>query len=597
MNTKFIFYSGKGGVGKTSMACTTGVHYSDLNKKTLLVTTDPAANLSDVFGQEIGHRVTKIDGLDNLFCMEIDSIEATNEYKERSLAPLRELFDDEFVAIADEQLSGPCTEEMASFDKFVDYMDQDEYDVVIFDTAPTGHTIRLLELPVDWSQHIDDASKGSGQTCMGPVSLIQDSKDKYDRAINKLKDPTVTEFVFVMQADEASFHETKRSMDDISNIGIQTTGVIVNGLIPKAEAIGPFFKKRHASQMEFLEKAISEFINIEVKTMELFDSEVKGIPMFRRCREKLFDIKYENQDLLLPKHSVHELVLPSKGKQKKVFFSGKGGVGKTSMACITSVYCAQEGFKTLLVTTDPAAHIGHVLDRPVTDEVSSIDGVNNLYAVKIDPKVASDEYKTAVLNDARSKFNEQTVLTMAEELESPCTEEMAAFQKFLEYTQDTDYEVIVFDTAPTGHTLRLLNLPMDWSKQLEFKAGESTEISNDDVIQMAKFDTVINMLRDKEQTTFSFVLYPEKTPIVEAHRASIELDELGINTQMVVSNFNIPVDEAKSNFFKNRRKMQMSYSGEITNRFSKAEIIEVPLYAENIKGISMLKSIAESIFN
>ncbi len=250
--------------------------------------------------------------------------------------------------------------------------------------------------------------------------------------------------------------------------------------------------------------------------MELFDSEVKGIPMFRRCREKLFDIKYENQGLLLPKHSVHELVLPSKGKQKKVFFSGKGGVGKTSMACITSVYCAQEGgFKTLLVTTDPAAHIGHVLDRPVTDEVSSIDGVNNLYAVKIDPKVASDEYKTAVLNDARSKFNEQTVLTMAEELESPCTEEMAAFQKFLEYTQDTDYEVIVFDTAPTGHTLRLLNLPMDWSKQLEFKSGESTEISNDDVIQMAKFDTVINMLRDKEQTTFSFVLYPEKTPTLK----------------------------------------------------------------------------------
>ncbi len=236
MATKFVFYSGKGGVGKTSMACTTGVHYADMGLKTLLVTTDPAANLSDVFHQEIGHKITQIHGVDNLFGMEIDSNEATREYKERSLAPLRELFDEEFVKVADEQLSGPCTEEMASFDKFIDYMDQDEYDVVVFDTAPTGHTIRLLELPVDWSKHIDDASKGSGQTCMGPVALIQDSKAKYDMAIEKLRNPSVTEFIFVMQADEASYNETKRSIDEIETLGIKTTGVIVNGLIPKEEA-------------------------------------------------------------------------------------------------------------------------------------------------------------------------------------------------------------------------------------------------------------------------------------------------------------------------------------------------------------------------
>ncbi len=159
------------------------------------------------------------------------------------MAPLRELFDEEFVKVADEQLSGPCTEEMASFDKFIDYMDQDEYDVVVFDTAPTGHTIRLLELPVDWSKHIDDASKGSGQTCMGPVALIQDSKAKYDMAIEKLRNPSVTEFIFVMQADEASYNETKRSIDEIETLGIKTTGVIVNGLIPKEEALGPFSKE------------------------------------------------------------------------------------------------------------------------------------------------------------------------------------------------------------------------------------------------------------------------------------------------------------------------------------------------------------------
>lgn len=244
MGTKFIFFSGKGGVGKTSMACTTAVHYADEGKKTLIVTTDPAANLSDVFEQEIGHRVSKIAGIDNLFAMEIDPDAATQEYKEKSLAPMRELFDEELLKIADEQLSGPCTAEMASFDRFIDFMEDESYDVIIFDTAPTGHTIRLLELPVDWSKHIEESSKGSGQTCLGPVSLIQDSKQKYDDAVAKLRDKDKTDFIFVMQAEQTSLEETLRSSKELKEIGISTTKIIVNGLIPQEEAVNPFFKQR-----------------------------------------------------------------------------------------------------------------------------------------------------------------------------------------------------------------------------------------------------------------------------------------------------------------------------------------------------------------
>ena len=178
MQTKFILFSGKGGVGKTSMASTTAVYHALMGRKTLIVTTDPAANLSDVFEQEIGHRITPISGLPNLEAIEINPDNATEEYKERSLAPMRELFDEDLIKVAEEQLSGPCTEEMAAFDKFIDFMETDDYDVVIFDTAPTGHTIRLLELPVDWSRHIEESAKGSGQTCMGPVALMEDSKKK-----------------------------------------------------------------------------------------------------------------------------------------------------------------------------------------------------------------------------------------------------------------------------------------------------------------------------------------------------------------------------------------------------------------------------------
>lgn len=295
MKTKFIFFSGKGGVGKTSMACTTAVRYADEGLKTLIVTTDPASNLSDVFEQEIGHKVTKINGLDNLFAMEINPDEATREYKERSLAPMRELFDDELIKIAEEQLSGPCTEEMASFDKFIDFMEDESYDVIVFDTAPTGHTIRLLQLPVDWSRHIEEASKGSGQTCMGPVALIEDSKQKYDDAIRKLRDKDRTEFIFVMQPEQTSLDETIRSSKELEKLQIGTSQLIINGLIPEEEAINPFFKQRLSMQHEYIIRAKEEFKGAYIKTMELFDRELKGVDMFRLCGSRLFKGSESNE--------------------------------------------------------------------------------------------------------------------------------------------------------------------------------------------------------------------------------------------------------------------------------------------------------------
>lgn len=289
MKTKFILFSGKGGVGKTSMASTTAVYYAEKGKKTLIVTTDPAANLSDVFEQEIGHRITPIHGIENLFAMEIDPDKATEEYKERALAPMRELFDEDLIKIAEEQLSGPCTEEMAAFDKFIEFMDTDGYDIVIFDTAPTGHTIRLLELPVDWSKHIEASAKGSGQTCMGPVALIQDSKKKYDDAIGKLRDVHQTDFIFVMQPEETSLQETIRASKELEEIGISTAKVIINGLLPESETIVPFFKRKYDRQQDIIQKAKNVFHDVPIQTMELFDTEMKGIDMFRKSAVKLFE--------------------------------------------------------------------------------------------------------------------------------------------------------------------------------------------------------------------------------------------------------------------------------------------------------------------
>jgi len=288
MKPEYVFFSGKGGVGKTSMACTAAVHYADNGRKTLIVTTDPASNLADVFEQPIGHHVTPIAGVPNLWAMEIDPDEATREYKERSLAPMRGLFDDEMLKVVEEQLSGPCTEEMAAFDKFTDFMEDDNWDVIVFDTAPTGHTLRLLQLPVEWSKHIRDSAQGSGQTCMGPVALIQDSKQKYDDAIARLRDTGRTQFVFVMQAEQTSLEETSRSIDELSALGVVTSRIIVNGLIPEAETVNPFFRKRREMQETYLERARQLYAGVPVQMMQLLDSEIKGVAMFRKCAPMLF---------------------------------------------------------------------------------------------------------------------------------------------------------------------------------------------------------------------------------------------------------------------------------------------------------------------
>lgn len=606
MDSKFIFFSGKGGVGKTSMACTTAIYNADKGLKTLIVTTDPASNLSDVFEQEIGHKITKIHNVNNLYAMEIDPDKSTEEYKERLLAPMRELFDEDMVKIADEQLSGPCTAEMASFDKFIDFMGENYYDKIIFDTAPTGHTIRLLELPVDWSKHIEEASKGSGQTCMGPVSMIQESKDKFDNAIDKLRDKKQTEFIFVMQPEATSLDETLRSSKELGDLGINTSKIIINGFIPREEANSPFFEKRYKMQQKYFEEAREIFREIPIDTMELFYTELKGIERFRIIGDTLYDKKplgkiidknefTDVKDVINEKDDVSNLIYPRSNAHKNIFFSGKGGVGKTVMACVTAVNTALKGYKTLLLTTDPAAHIGKVLDKPIGDSPIKIEGIENLYAAKIDPKVALEEYKKNVLEEARKRFNENTVLTMEEELNSPCTEEMAAFQKFIAYASEEAYDVIVFDTAPTGHTLRLLELPMDWSKQIQVKAGVNADISEEDRIQKEKFDRVISMLKDKDKTTFVFVMYPEKTPMVEAYRASQELKSAGIETQIVVANLIIPEEEATTDFFKNRRYMQEKYLGDIRNTFSDSKLVKVPMYDKEIKGLEMLKGIGEAV--
>jgi arsenite-transporting ATPase len=590
--TTYMFFSGKGGVGKTTMASATAIHYANEGKKVLIVTTDPASNLGDVFEYQIGHKITPINGVQNLYAMEIEPDAATREYKERIIGPFREVMPGDIIASLEEQFNSPCTTEIASFDRFVDFMETDEYDVVIFDTAPTGHTIRLLGLPVDWSKHIEESAKGSGQTCLGPVQAIQESKNKYDRATALLRDPGKTTFAFVMRPEELSLYETVRAMEELVAIGITSARIIVNGVLPKEVCDIEFFKKKYEAQQKIIRQT-DEIFNGPKRYMPLRDEEVKGIDALRDVASYLYNGKKNplslkrkiayRSDFILERPDINHLWLSDTGT-KRIFFTGKGGVGKTTLSCIATLYVSQKGFKTLLVTTDPAGHIGQVLDKNVGSEPTKI--AENFDAVMVDQEEAFKQYKEKVLNEAEGKYSADMLAAMEEELNSPCTEEMAAFDRFAQFIESKDYQVIVFDTAPTGHTLRLLDLPFDYANQVEMmvstgEGAQKREASQD------RFRNIIEMLRDKNHTVFGVVLYPEYTPIVESHRAMLDLKDAGIETQFVVANMILAEDVCTNDFFRNRRQMQMSYLGELKKRFN-LPILPLPLMEEELKGLQGL---------
>ncbi|MGC8763924.1 MAG: TRC40/GET3/ArsA family transport-energizing ATPase [Acidobacteriota bacterium] len=595
-----IFFSGKGGVGKTTMACATALHHARQGMKTLLVSTDPASNIADVLEQPIGYGVVPVEGAPNLWATEIDPDEAVQEYKARVLDPYRAIMPEDILASLEEQLSGPCTVEIAAFERFIDFMDGGDYDVVVFDTAPTGHTLRLLALSVEWSKYIEAAAQGSGQTCLGPVQTIQGAKAKYDQATALLKDPSETQFVFVMRPQALSVYETLRAAKELRGQGIRPARLIANGILPPEAGDGPEVDRKRAEQAAQVAEA-ERGLGLTAVPIRLRPEEVKGIPALWAVAQELYDGTYPAlfstqerpaPEAAVPSPDLETLLRPSPGRTKAFFFTGKGGVGKTTVSCVTALHLAGLGHRTLLVTTDPAAHLGRVLDRPVGAEPSLV--APNLMAVHIDQVKAFEEYKARVLEEAAKTASEEMLKATAEELDSPCTEEMAAFDKFARYFEDESYDFIVLDTAPTGHTLRLLDLPFQYAEQTALAAAEA---KGDGAVQRAadaRFQKLIARLKDPSLTAFAFVFYPEATPILESHRACMDLKAAGIHAQFLVANMVLSQEQAKNPFLQRRRAMQQRYLEEAHRRFG-LPVLTLPLMEKEPSGLAALTHLGKAL--
>jgi len=288
-------------------------------------------------------------------------------------------------------------------------------------------------------------------------------------------------------------------------------------------------------------------------------------------------------------------IRPSSAGPRRIFVTGKGGVGKTTVACSTAVWASDEGLRTLLVTTDPAAHIGNVLETAVGDGVAPVAGLRNLFAVRIDAKATTAAYIQAVLDEAAPRMRPEAIVRMREELASPCTEEVAVFQRFLDYLLAETYDVVVFDTAPTGHTLRLLELPMDYERQLEAKVS-SEESQAVDAAQTERMRSALQLLRDPDRTSFALIVYPETTPIAEARRASGELDDLGIGTSLVVCNQILPEEACTNAFFRRRRAMQEEHLESIGGSFPGVAVLPLTQRPGDVRGVNALRDLARELY-
>lgn len=516
IKTKYLFFTGKGGVGKTSVACSTAVSLSDQGKKVLLISTDPASNLQDVFAMELTNRGVPIPAVPNLVVANLDPIKAASEYKESVIAPYRGIMPEAVITNMEEQLSGSCTIEIAAFNEFSNFITdqsvQQKYDHIIFDTAPTGHTLRMLQLPSAWSNFISESTHGA--SCLGQLSGLEGNQAIYKEAVATLADRERTTLILVARPEDAPLKEAQRASLELADLGVNNQLLVINGILLQSDdAISEKLYKKQSAALEAVPEGLKP---LPAYYIPLRAYNITGLENVRSMlREDRHVVKTET-----PKaahfYGLQDIVKSIDDNKRKVIFTmGKGGVGKTTVAAAIALGLAQKGKKVHLTTTDPAAHLKYVLEQTVNITMSHIDEHAEL-----------KKYQDEVLAKARANgLSEEDIAYIEEDLRSPCTQEIAVFRAFAEIVEKADDQIVVIDTAPTGHTLLLLESTENYNKEIKRTKGETPEAVK----------RLLPRLKSAE-TEVVIVALPEATPVYEALRLEDDLKRAQIAANWWVIN-------------------------------------------------------------
>ncbi|KAA6180623.1 arsenical pump-driving ATPase [Pseudomonas veronii] len=575
--TKYMFFTGKGGVGKTSVSTAVSIALADAGKQVLLVSTDAASNLDEMLGVELSNQPVAVSEVPGMFVLNIDPEAAAIDYRARVVEQMGSQASDQDIALVREQLSGACTTEIATFDEFAHLLSEGAaaYDYVVFDTAPTGHTLRLLSLPKAWSGFLEGNDRGA--SCLGPHSGLKMQEQLFKQALAALNNSALTTVVLVTRPDKGALDEAAHSSDELRELGLVNQRLVVNAVFKRSDLNDPIAAAIEAVGQRALDQMPASLRQLSADYISLKAVDSVGLPALRGllAPEPARPTSTATQaPSRLEHHTLSELIAELANDERGlIMVMGKGGVGKTTIAAAVALGLVQHGKSVHLSTTDPAAHLAVTLNADV----------KGLSVGRIDPKVETQKYVDKIVASRAPTLTEAEIALLIEDLRSPCTEEVAVFHAFSRVVSQARTSFVVLDTAPTGHSLLLMDATGAYHRQMlrEFKGRASDHIV-----------TPLMRLQDANYTKILLVTLPEATPVSQAAALQDDLRRANIEPYAWVVNKSLLATATTDPLLRARLDSEQKQMTRVADQTSHAVIV-VPWTAEPPVGVAALKHLLD----